>query len=202
MRRATPGCTWLAVTLAGALGCASTPAAEDDPPRLPMRPFAEELQPRDGAALLLAMERTPCEGTCPVYRVRVWTDGRVAYHGDWNVAVQGPREARLGAVELARLRVLLARLRLGALDVEAYRCPHGHIDLPGVVLAAPAAGLGTPICYAALQSVRQPVELEGVDIAIDALLRTERWTGDLSGLTTPGYRPEEHRLPPRWRTAP
>ncbi|MFT3840907.1 MAG: DUF6438 domain-containing protein [Myxococcaceae bacterium] len=74
------------------VGCAhSTPApAPSSPPPTP--------------SLLASLERTPCFGVCPVYKVEVFTDGRVHWQGFRNVGQQGAAEAQLTDAQLAQVR--------------------------------------------------------------------------------------------------
>ena len=47
-------------------------------------------------AVLMTLERTACFGTCPIYRVVVFKDGRIEYPGEQYVKVVGQAQRRLG----------------------------------------------------------------------------------------------------------
>lgn len=46
-------------------------------------------------SLFFSLERTPCLGTCPAYRIRVYATGRATYEGISHVERKGPHQATL-----------------------------------------------------------------------------------------------------------
>ncbi|GEN05072.1 hypothetical protein SAMN05443572_1011384 [Myxococcus fulvus] len=128
------------------------------------------------------MRRTGCEGICPIYRLTVHGDGRVVYDGDFHVKIQGRRESRLTPAQLARLRRTLAEhvkpeVIYGERERNWYTCPHGGIDLAGVVLLAPEVGVSEPICYVNQVLMRESPSLGGVDYLIEEIVGSHRWAG-------------------------
>ena len=80
-------------------------------------PAAAQTAPRPGkrkpaapAPPVLVFERTPCEGTCPVYTARIFADGRVAYQGQYAVPVLGQRTLHLPTATVAQLLAEAQRL--------------------------------------------------------------------------------------------
>lgn len=68
--------------------------------------FADESVPSGKGAppeKLATLERTACFGTCPAYRVTVYSDGKLEYAGEAFVKFKGPRTAKLSAKQLAEL---------------------------------------------------------------------------------------------------
>lgn len=57
--------------------------------------------------LRVTLERTYCMGACPVYSVTVHGDGRLEYNGVDNVAVTGPKQARVSRAEVERISRLV-----------------------------------------------------------------------------------------------
>ena len=53
--------------------------------------------------LLITLERTGCEGTCPMYSLKVLADGRVIYRGKQFVRSKGRAEAKLTREQLTAL---------------------------------------------------------------------------------------------------
>ena len=49
------------------------------------------------------MRRTGCYGTCPIYTVSIFGDGRVVFEGKRYVAVRGRREAHLSVATVQQL---------------------------------------------------------------------------------------------------
>ena len=83
------------------------------------------------------LEHTGCHGTCPVYRVEVFDDGRVAYRGGAFVKLVGDASGNLAPADLARLRSAFDAAGLAAMDASAAATP---IDGPSTVLAFRTAG--------------------------------------------------------------
>ena len=66
---------WLTLFLLGVLAAACSLAAPAPTP--------------DYASLVITLERTACFGTCPIYKLTVYGDGRVEYEGERFVTVTG-----------------------------------------------------------------------------------------------------------------
>lgn len=80
---------------------------------LPARADVSVASPGVGgkARVLATLERTACFGTCPVYRVTVYSDGRVEWEGREFVKVRGKAAGRLDAAGLRKLREAFAAAR-------------------------------------------------------------------------------------------
>jgi hypothetical protein len=129
---------------------------------------------------VITLERTPCFGTCPVYRVSLWNDGRIAFDGRRHVAHQG---AAAGSVEPAVVDSLLAEL-VGAgyfeLDTayvyQSPGCGRYATDSPSVITSVTARGRTRRIqhdygCQDA------PAELGRLERRIDEVAGSSRWVG-------------------------
>lgn len=55
------------------------------------------------ADMLITLERTGCEGTCPMYTLRISADGRVVYRGKQFVRNRGRAESKLTQEQLRQL---------------------------------------------------------------------------------------------------
>src|SRR5262245_13102887 len=76
-----------------------TPAL--NPPRSPAPALgAPSAAPTLPASVLASLTETGCFGSCPVYTVTIYADGRVLYEGNAFVKVVGQRSNQLTAVEL------------------------------------------------------------------------------------------------------
>src|SRR5258708_3948269 len=51
----------------------------------------------------ITLERTACFGTCPVYKVTLYSDGKVAYEGKEFVKEVGERSGKISAADFQRL---------------------------------------------------------------------------------------------------
>lgn len=58
---------------------------------------------QEGVDPVITMERTDCLGTCPVYSIKVYLDGRVAFKGETNVAVSGTHAGLISQTDLNTL---------------------------------------------------------------------------------------------------
>jgi len=57
-------------------------------------PIISEIEPI-APYLLLSLQKTDCPGICPVFELRLFSDGRVLYRGTKDVAMMGKFESRL-----------------------------------------------------------------------------------------------------------
>ena len=88
-------------------------------------------------APVLVFQRTPCEGSCPVYTARVFADGRVEYVGEYAVPVLGRRTLHLPAAQVAALLAEARRIHFEQFKA-VYR---GTVaDVPGTVLTVQLPG--------------------------------------------------------------
>jgi hypothetical protein len=51
----------------------------------------------------ISLERTACFGTCPVYKITVYSDGKVEYEGKGYVKEKGGRTSRISERDFVRL---------------------------------------------------------------------------------------------------
>jgi hypothetical protein len=65
--------------------------------------------------LVVGLEQTPCFGTCPVYAVSVWRDGRATYEGRAHVTQIGTREHSVSASTLLALDEAIERAQVDTL---------------------------------------------------------------------------------------
>lgn len=61
-------------------------------------------QPAPAKWVLATIDRTPCYGSCPSYRVTVSSDGRVTWYGQSHVKTMGQATATLTGAQLKALR--------------------------------------------------------------------------------------------------
>lgn len=68
------------------------------------QPQPTEIATTDTAGRIIALETTPCRGTCPVQQLTVYADGRVRYVGQEHTERLGTYQLRLPKRDLARLQ--------------------------------------------------------------------------------------------------
>src|SRR4051794_460293 len=66
----------------------------------------------DKATILASLERTPCFGTCPAYRVAIYSDGQAIYEGKQHAARLGQYGVKLSKKQLKELTALFERYQI------------------------------------------------------------------------------------------
>ncbi|HYC31606.1 MAG TPA: DUF6438 domain-containing protein [Gemmatimonadales bacterium] len=160
--------------LALAAGCMPRPAGGGDEAATP----AAATSAPDST--VVSLERAPCFGTCPVYRVTISRAGQVRFTGVRHTQQTGEASAQIAP---ARVDSLVAELReAGYFDfADAYEpgtdaCGATATDLPSVTTSVVAGGRRKEIrhyygCSAA------PQELVRLERRIDEVAGTARWIG-------------------------
>lgn len=144
-------------------------------------PYGDPAAPASAAdTSVVTLERTPCFGTCPVYRVAISRSGAVRFAGKNHVTQQGEARAEIPA---ARVDSLLHELEAGgyfgfadAYVMDSPACGQYATDSPTVITTATAGGRSKTIrhdygCNAA------PQELGRLERLIDEVAGTSRWIG-------------------------
>jgi hypothetical protein len=126
--------------------------------------------------LLASLERGPCYGTCPVYTVTVYRDGKVEYVGTDYVKTKGKASDTLTAEQVAALDKLFTDDHY-----LAYKDSYEHVDWTD----APSARTSyVPLGATAAKTVghyygdtHAPDSLSKLEAAFDTTVHTERWVG-------------------------
>jgi hypothetical protein len=74
--------------------------------------------PDDLSSVVITLERTPCFGTCPAYRVTVHGDGEVTYEGEMFVEVTGTETYQIPEADVRELVSAFVSLNFFSLDDE------------------------------------------------------------------------------------
>jgi hypothetical protein len=103
----------------------------------------------------IALERTGCLGTCPVYKLTIKSDGSVLYEGDSYVRAKDARKRKIPASAVEQLARHLAKE--GFFDLrESYGV---CLDTPGVVVSLSLDGHHKQIaagCFEPSELVSKP----------------------------------------------
>jgi hypothetical protein len=137
------------------------------PPRAADRPA--DVQPGQSAARIITLERTPCYGTCPIYKVALDTDGNVRFEGRQNVAVMGEKRwsvSRDSAAALFRFADSIGFASLPAkYDFGEPGCSPFMAELPAFVITLEGSGTkrvhaeeGCPNIPAGLRQLRDRID--------------------------------------------
>ena len=130
------------------------------------------------AVTRVTLERKPCFGTCPVYRVSVAEDGAVVFEGVRHVASVGSFTGRIDAERVAALARLFEEHDYFALDDKyAYgeaNCAQYGTDAPTVITSVTIGGRTKRVEHD-LGCFGVPPRLSDLESRIDEIVGTSRW---------------------------
>ncbi|HKA86595.1 MAG TPA: DUF6438 domain-containing protein [Haliangiales bacterium] len=128
---------------------------------------------------LASLERTRCYGHCPAYKVVVYTDGTVEWHGTADVAVVGDRQAKLSAAKVKALVAAFRTARFFQLNDEG-RIPdpgevrvHGCTDTSHAIVTFAQGGKEKTLDDA--HCTDEPNPLTRLEESIDRIVGTSVW---------------------------
>jgi hypothetical protein len=156
MRAVRPQVLWLVLTYSG---FAAAPTAEIDS---------------------ITLERTWCNGTCPIYTVTVRRDGTVTYDGEEYVKVRGHRSRRISSEQFQKLVREIQRIGFFKLKDEymSKEHPDGSFetvtDLPSAITTVRAGKTRKRI----RNYYGGPESLAGFENLIDKVAGSSAWTGN------------------------
>lgn len=171
----------LAELLAVAAAYATSVACAAQSPRAPPDPaaleFEREVSPHVGPpfAAWIVLKTTMCYGTCPVFELAVFPDGRVIYYGELYVMRRGLQKASLASATVDQLRRAIDDSHVATLNPKCCDCTT-VTDAPATFLTIADDGRLTSIthyhgCSLAPGSLRV---LEDVIIEITGAIK---WVG-------------------------
>jgi len=85
----------------------------------------------DHKSLLFSLKRTPCLGTCPVFKLEVYTDGFVIYNGKNYVDLIGDYNGILNPEQLNNVENLFINADFYSFEAE-YN--DGRLDIPATII--------------------------------------------------------------------
>jgi len=116
----------------------------------------------------VTLERTPCFGYCPSYKVTLKSDGTIIYEGKKFVQMMGTYKGEVYNFE--RLAQLISSVNYFGLN-DNYRA--GVSDLPSAITSVVQNGKRKTIRD---YGGAGPIELWGVEMAIDGMLKNAKLT--------------------------
>ncbi|MDJ0366386.1 DUF6438 domain-containing protein [Hymenobacter sp. H14-R3] len=118
-----------------ALSLALPACAQQKPPRKTKAVRAAAV-PKE-AAPVLVFQRTPCNGTCPVYTATVFADGRVEYDGQRFVKFLGKQTLSLPVATINDILAEAKRINFSQFDE---RYSGLTVDLPAAIITVQPVG--------------------------------------------------------------
>ena len=132
----------------------------------------------DYSGAIITLERTPCFGSCPIYKLTIYGDGRVEYVGTQFVAVAGPRSDTLTA---GQVRELFGAFELAGYFklADEYMAP--VTDLPTTITSLTLGGQSKTVsnyggCMIDMPN-KAPQALCDLETKIDTITNSAQWVG-------------------------
>lgn len=128
---------------------------------------------------VLALERGVCHGSCPVYGVRLFDDGRVWFNGLRFVRIVGQDSAQIPPASVAALQSAFASRAFASIpatiEYGSPACGQYVADLSTVVLTARTANGAHTVRFDEGCTAHPPM-LDTLSRMLDSLAGTARWT--------------------------
>jgi len=122
---------------------------------------------------IITLQRTACFGTCPIYKLTIFPDGRVVYEGERFVKVVGKRTARISPQAVRKLVAEFDKLNYFSLS-NNYQ--GGPTDLPSAITSLTIGKQQKTINHY-LGSPNAPQALTALENKIDTVVNSQRWVG-------------------------
>ncbi|HEX7504741.1 MAG TPA: DUF6438 domain-containing protein [Syntrophales bacterium] len=127
----------------------------------------------DPQSVVISIERGPCFGSCPVYRVTMYGDGTVRYDGKDHVRVRGSQTAIIASDKVKQLADEIEKI--GFFSLRDSYTEVSVTDAPTVVLYVAVDGKKKQMKHY-LGDFKAPKTLETIETRIDEVAGTGRWT--------------------------
>ena len=133
-------------------------------------PSPSEIAVPADSDVAITLERTPCFGSCPVYKITIYKDGLVRYDGIMWVKVKGEQVGRISTDSLSGL--IQEFCEANYFDFKD-RYTEGPTDLPTTITSL-TINRKTKV---AVDYDDAPESLRRLESEIDDVAVTEQWTG-------------------------
>ncbi len=128
--------------------------------------------PDDISDVVITLERGPCFGACPVYKLTIYGDGRVVYQGIRFVAVEGNRTASISEEKVRQLVNEFQKIDYFSLNDEYVDVT--ATDMPTAITFISVNGQTKTVAHYH-GDFDAPEELTALEDKIDEIVSTERW---------------------------
>jgi len=129
---------------------------------------------------VITLERTPCFGTCPSYKLTIYDDGKVEYEGRDFVKLKRKAEGQITKAQLEELIREFERIDYQNLaddyTLGSKNCPHGWTDNPTAVTSLNWKDKKKTIRhYHGCRGSDVLDQLTALEDKIDQVVNTKRW---------------------------
>lgn len=135
----------------------------------------------DYSDLVITFQRTVCFGTCPIYKLTVYGDGRVEYEGEQFVAVEG---AQTATITIDQVKALVTAFE----QADYFNLPDNYTapvtDLPTAITSVTFNGQTKTIenyggCFGDFAGTdKAPQALCDFEVLIDTVTNSAQWVGN------------------------
>jgi len=123
------------------------------------------------------MRRDPCFGTCPIYNLTIYANGKVEYEGLGYVKIEGNRKSTISADKIEELVSAIDKAKFFSLEDQYVA---GATDLPAVTLSITLNGKSKSVYHYGFLDCKgrfddAPQELCELEDKIDEVVDSKRW---------------------------
>jgi hypothetical protein len=118
--------------------------------------------------VVITLERTMCLGTCPVYKLKIYGDGRVEYEGESYVGITGTQIGHISSDDVRDLVFEFYRIEYFSLRDEYIEA---EPDLPTIITSITIDGHRKQV----VDHWGAPPELKDLEKMIDDAAGSDRW---------------------------
>lgn len=122
---------------------------------------------------VITLERSACFGSCPMYKLTIYGNGKVVYEGIEYVKVKGKRTGTISPEDFSRLMNEFQRAQYFDL-ADSYS--GGPTDAAYVITSLKIAGKNKTVNHY-LASPDAPSKLTELEKKIDGAVKVQRWVG-------------------------
>ena len=128
---------------------------------------------------VITLERTACFGTCPVYQLTIYGDGKVVYEGKAFVTVTGRHTAQISPEQVQQLVKAFETANFFSLENQYVV---GATDLPGAWTSISSSGQSKRVWrYGSIDNPElnnAPRSLTELETQIDKIVNSQQWIGN------------------------
>ena len=128
--------------------------------------------PPSSDATRISLERGPCFGTCPIYKVEIKGDGSVTYTGERFVKITGEQHAQISREEVSALVAKFEKADFFSLKDE-YTAP--VTDLPTYTLSVSFSGRNKTVTDYGGRMADMPAVVTELENEVDRVAGTDQW---------------------------
>lgn len=165
---------WLLAVVPVWVEAIDLPPADRPPVLAQAAAAAPSWSEQDIQSAVISLERTPCFGYCPTYKLTITGSGKVTYEGYDFVNVKGTQTAQISSAAVQQLLTQIHQIHYFDL---ADRYEGGPTDFPSALISVTIGDRQKQI-YHYMGSPNAPQALTHLENQIDAIVNSKQWVGE------------------------